>query len=256
MGGDYLLKFLPNIQTWTGQEKYRREVDVDIIENAIREKRQTLSEHESKEFLRTYGIPVTREREAGDQQQFLEAVKEIGFPLVVKGSSSQLTHKTERGLVHVDIRSEEEALAAYRDVMDEVGTDGAQVLVQEMVVGKRELVVGLIRDVQFGPCVMFGLGGIFTEVLKDISFRVAPIEKRDALDMMQEIKARKILEAVRGMPPADLHTLSDILIKVGRIGLEQAHVKEIDMNPVILSGSQPVAVDALVVLNSQAKKAT
>ena len=97
---------------------------------------------------------------------------------------------------------------------------------------------------------MFGLGGIFTEILKDISFRVAPIEKRDAMEMMKEIKARKILDSVRGMPAANLDKLSDILIKVGTIGLEEEAVKEIDINPVILSGSNPVAVDALVVLKS------
>jgi acetyl-CoA synthetase (ADP-forming) len=98
---------------------------------------------------------------------------------------------------------------------------------------------------------MFGLGGIFTEILKDISFRVAPLEKRDALGMMQEIRGHKILEAVRGMEAADLDTLSDILIKVGRIGLENETVKEIDINPVIISGNKPVAVDALVVLEEQ-----
>jgi len=119
-----------------------------------------------------------------------------------------------------------------------------------MVNGQRELVVGLTRDPQFGPCVMFGLGGIFTEILKDTAFRVAPLEKCDALDMMQEIKGRKILEAVRGMEPADLDALSQILINVGRIGIENDQIKEIDINPLILSGARPVAVDALVVLVS------
>jgi acetyl-CoA synthetase (ADP-forming) len=130
------------------------------------------------------------------------------------------------------------------------GQDKA-VLVQEMVKGPRELVVGLTRDPQFGPCVMFGLGGIFTEILKDISFRVAPLEKRDALEMMQEIKGHKILEAVRGMEAADLDMFSQILINVGQIGMEHEKVKEIDINPVIISGNKPVAVDALVVLESE-----
>ena len=109
--------------------------------------------------------------------------------------------------------------------------------------------VGLTRDPQFGPCVMFGLGGIFTEILKDVSFRVAPLEKRDAIDMMREIRGNKILDAVRGMDAADLDQLSDILINIGKIGLEQEHVKEIDINPLILTGSKSVAVDALVVLD-------
>jgi acyl-CoA synthetase (NDP forming) len=222
---------------------------VEIIRKALEEARTTLSEHESKELLRSYEIPVTREIEANDQKGLVEAIREIGFPLVIKACGPKLSHKTERGLVRVDIRSPEEATAAFEKIMNEVKDDDGSVLVQEMVKGQRELVIGLTRDPQFGPCVMFGLGGIFTEVLKDISFRVAPIETYDALEMMREIKARKILEAVRGMPPADLDQLADILIKVGNIGIEQEHIKEIDINPVILAGSQPVAVDALVVLN-------
>ena len=222
---------------------------MDILEKALKEGRKTLSEHESKELLRTYDIPVTREIEAADETQALAAIHEIGFPLVIKACAPDLSHKTERGLVRVDIRNEEEAISAFHEIMKEVKDDGATVLVQEMVKGPRELVVGLTRDSQFGPCVMFGLGGIFTEILRDVSFRVAPIEKRDALEMMQEIKARKILDAVRGMPAADLDRLAEILIKVGNIGLEEESIKEIDINPLILWDSQPVAVDALVVLN-------
>jgi acyl-CoA synthetase (NDP forming) len=222
---------------------------VDIIEKALGEGRKTLSEHESKELLRRYDIPVTREVEASDEKEALKAVNEIGFPLVIKACAPDLSHKTERGLVRVDIRNKDEAVSAIREILKEVKDDNATILIQEMVKGTRELVVGLVRDSQFGPCVMFGLGGIYTEILRDVSFRVAPIEKRDAMEMMQEIKARKILEAIRGMPAADLDRLSDILIKVGNIGLEHDSIKEIDINPLILSGSQPVAVDALVVLS-------
>lgn len=222
---------------------------MDIIDKAIKEGRNALSEHESKELLRRYDIPVTREIETADEKEILTAAKEIGYPLVMKACAPDLSHKTERGLVRVDIRNDEEAVSAFREMMAEVKDDGATVLVQEMVRGSRELVVGLTRDSQFGPCVMFGLGGIFTEILKDVSFRVAPIEKRDALEMMQEIKARKILGAIRGMPAADLDRLADILIKIGNIGLEEESIQEIDINPLILSDSQPIAVDALVVLN-------
>ena len=221
---------------------------MDVIENAIKEGRNALSERESKEVLRSYGIPVTRETEVRDREGVVKAAGDIGFPLVLKACGPELSHKTEGGLVRVDIRNEEEALAAFEDIMAAEGNDKGAVLVQEMVRGQRELVAGLTRDVQFGPCVMFGLGGIFTEILKDISFRVAPIEKRDAMEMMQEIKGRKILEEVRGMPSADLDQLADILIKVGSIGMEQDRIKEIDINPIILKGNQPVAVDALVIL--------
>ena len=226
------------------------EGSLDVIEKAIKEGRTTLSEHDSKAVLRAYDIPVNREIEVGDEKALLKAIRDLGFPVVLKGSSPDLSHKTEHGMVRVDIRNEREASAAFHEIMDKLKDEGGRVLVQEMVKGERELVVGLTYDDRFGPCVMFGLGGIFTEILKDISFRVAPIEKRDAMEMMQEIKARKILDSVRGMPAADLDKLSDILIRVGIIGLEQEAVKEIDINPVILAGSNPVAVDALVVLKS------
>ena len=221
---------------------------MDIIEKASAEGRTTLSEYESKILLKTYGIPVTKEILATDMDGLMEAAGKIGYPLVLKGSSSEIAHKTEKGLIKVDIRNKEEARAAFTEIMGAMDVDDGAVLVQEMVKGQRELVVGLTRDPQFGPCVMFGLGGIFTEILKDISFRVAPLEKRDALEMMQDIKGHKILEAVRGMEAADLDRLAEILIAVGNIGLEHEAIKEIDMNPVILSGSRPIVVDALVVL--------
>ena len=225
---------------------------MEIIEKALKEGRTTLSEYESKQVLASYEIPVTRELIVDNVQDLINATKEIGYPLVLKGCSSDIAHKTEKGLIKVDIRNEDEAKTAFEEIAANIGAEDA-ILVQEMVKGQRELVIGLTRDPQFGPCVMFGLGGIFTEILKDISFRVAPLEERDALEMMQDIKGHKILEAVRGMEAADLDVFSDILIKVGQIGLENKHIKEIDINPVIISGNQPVAVDALVVLDKNSE---
>jgi len=118
-----------------------------------------------------------------------------------------------------------------------------------MIKGNRELMVGLTRDEQFGPCVMFGLGGIFTEIMKDNTFRVAPIDKMDGLDMLHGIKGQNIIGAFRGMSAADTDALADILIKSGYIGLNHPYIKEIDINPLIISGNRPVAVDALIVLN-------
>jgi acetyl-CoA synthetase (ADP-forming) len=221
-----------------------------ILEKAVREGRKTLSEYESKEVLKSYGIPVTREILVHSREETIKAAHAIGYPLVLKGCSPQLAHKTEKGLVRVDLRSEEEAILAFDDLTARMEGNERDVLVQEMIKGSRELVVGMTRDPQFGPCVMFGLGGIFTEILKDIAFRVAPLEKRDALDMTQEIKAHKILGAVRGMPAADMDRLCDILVKVGEIGMENEWIQEIDINPLILSGAKPVAVDALIVLKA------
>ena len=223
---------------------------MEIIENALKEGRTALSEYEAKVLLSSYQIPVTREILAQTRDELISAAHEIGFPVVIKACSPEISHKTEKGLIRVDIRNEDEAIQAYDDIMAGMSGSKGALLVQELVKGKRELVIGLIRDPQFGPCVMFGLGGIFTEILKDVSFRLAPLEKRDAIEMMGEIKAHKILDAVRGMEPADRGILTEMLITVGRIGLENDAIKEIDMNPVIISGSRPVTADALVVLQS------
>jgi acetyl-CoA synthetase (ADP-forming) len=219
-----------------------------IVEKALREGRKTLSEFESKEFLKSYGIPATRERLVHTREECTKAAQAIGYPLVLKGCSPQLAHKTEKGLVRLDLRSDQELILAFDDLMSRLEGNEKNILVQELIKGTRELVAGMTRDPQFGPCVMFGLGGIFTEILKDIAFRVAPLEKRDAMDMTQEIKAHKILGAVRGMPAADMDLLCDILVRVGEIGLENESIQEIDINPLILSGAKPVAVDALIVL--------
>jgi acetyl-CoA synthetase (ADP-forming) len=225
-----------------------KESAIMIINNALQEGRKTLSEYESKQVLALYDIPVTREILLTDKTQVQKAAQEIGYPLVMKGCSAAVAHKTEKGLIHVDIRTIEEARKAFDEIMAGLkGFDGS-VLMQEMVNGKRELVIGLSRDDQFGPCVMFGLGGIFTEILRDISFRKASLNKNDALKMMREIKGHKILDAVRGMEAADTQLLSHILMNVGRIGLDIEQVQEIDLNPVILSGTKPIVVDALIVL--------
>ncbi len=222
---------------------------MNLLEKAWAQGRRQLSEHEAKEFLKGFGIPVTKEVLATDEDSLISASKEIGFPLVLKVDSPYIGHKSELGLVITDIRDQEELISAYKDMITRhTLRDGEMLLVQEMVKGKRELVMGLIVDPQFGPCVMFGLGGIFTEILEDVSFRVAPLTKADANEMLEEIRGRNILGRVRGMPEANREALVEILIKLGEIGLKHPKIKEIDLNPVILRGSEPVVVDALIVL--------
>jgi succinyl-CoA synthetase beta subunit len=225
-----------------------RDTAIRIIENALREGRHTLSEFESKQVLALYNIPVTRELLIESETDLEKAVADIGFPLVMKGCSAAIAHKTEKGLIHVDLRNAGEALEAYDAIMQGLDGHSGGVLIQEMIRGRRELVMGLTRDPQFGPCVMFGLGGIFTEILRDVTFRKAPLEKTDAVAMMHEIKGHRILDALRGMAAANTDTLADMLIRVGQIGLDIEHVEEIDLNPVIISGTKPVVVDALIVL--------
>jgi acetyl-CoA synthetase (ADP-forming) len=221
---------------------------MNVIDRALKEGRTTLSEYESKQLLAAYQIPVTSEELVDTPEDLLRTAHQIGYPVVIKGCAAQIVHKTEKGLIRVDVRNDAEATKAFEEIMVGMNGSGNTILVQEMVKGQRELVVGLNRDPQFGPCVMFGLGGIFTEILKDIAFRIAPLGKRDALEMMQDIKAKKILEPIRGMPAADKDLLADMLMIVGQIGLELEMIKEIDINPIIISAGKPVAVDALVIL--------
>jgi len=219
-----------------------------MIQKALTEGRTTLSEYEAKQLLAAYGIRVAREVPVYESADLISATREIGYPAVLKGCAAGIAHKTEKDLIRVDIRNDSEAATAFRDIIANMDTPGAFVLVQEMVKGKRELMVGMTRDAQFGPCVMFGLGGIFTEVLKDVSFRMAPLSPGDALDMMGQIRGYRILDAVRGMERVNRDELANILIQVGKIGLENEHIKEIDINPLIVRDGSPIAVDALVVL--------
>ncbi|OPY08201.1 MAG: succinyl-CoA synthetase subunit beta [Syntrophaceae bacterium PtaB.Bin095] len=226
-----------------------RESALHVIDQALREGRKTLSEYEAKQLLAAYRIPVTREILVRKRMEVRKAAMAVGYPLVMKGCSAEIAHKTERGLIRVDLRNDREALKAFDEIKSGMDGQEGDVLMQELIQGRRELVMGMTRDDQFGPCVMFGLGGIFTEILRDVAFRRAPLEKVDALALMDEIRGSGILDAVRGMNAADRGQLADMLIRVGRIGLDIDTVREIDLNPVILRGSEPVVVDALVILN-------
>lgn len=222
---------------------------MEILKKACSEGKRMLSEYDAKRVLSSYGIPVSREYLAETESEMLDAVARIGYPIVLKGCHADLAHKSEKGVVRTDLRNEAETKSAYADIRDAMAPKGdGSVLVQEMLGGKRELVAGLMRDPQFGPAVMFGIGGIFTEILNDVVFRIAPIERRDALEMMDEIRGHRILDAVRGMPPADREQVGDILIAVGRMGLDFPMIKEIDINPLIICDGKPVAVDAMIAL--------
>lgn len=221
---------------------------METITEALKAGQGALSEYQSKQLLSAYGIPVTRESLVQDKDAAIAAAKELGFPVALKACSPDVTHKTEKQLIALKLRDEKEVAEAFDDISGRAGDSLDGILVQEMISGSRELVVGLLRDEQFGPCAMLGLGGIFVEVLKQVTFRIAPLEERDALEMMDELPGKKILDAFRGEPPVDRDALAKILIAVGNIGMEHDAVKEIDINPLIISGDKPVAVDALVIL--------
>ena len=223
----------------------------NIIRGALKNRQHALSEFDSKLVVSGAGVSVTREVLARTREEALDAAKTIGFPVVMKGCGHTLTHKTEQGMVVVGVRNESEAARAYDELTGKgVAIDG--ILVQEMVAGDRELVIGLTRDPQFGPCVMFGLGGIFTELLHDVSFRVAPLTEEDAREMIEEIRTKGVLDEFRGSPAVDREVLVRALVGVGDLGARYSEIAEIDINPLIVSGSRPVAVDALVILKETA----
>jgi carbamoylphosphate synthase large subunit len=231
------------------------EIDA-IIGSALKQNRKTLSEWESTRLLLGFGIPMAKGILAQNWDEARKAAKEIGYPAVLKACSPEVSHKTEGGLVVADLHNEAELDTAFKRIRAATPVKDAAYLVQEMVKGKRELVVGMIRDPQFGPCVMFGLGGIFTEILGDVTFRPAPLSEADAAEMTREIKGHQILGAVRGMAAVDVGALIGCLITMGRIGMEREEIQAIDVNPLIIQdggqgrgqAGRPVAVDALVIL--------
>ncbi|MBS3885945.1 MAG: acetate--CoA ligase family protein [Dethiobacter sp.] len=218
-----------------------------IIAAAVARQQKTLTEYESKQLLAAYGIPVTGDRLALSEEAAVAAALAVGFPVVLKGSAADVAHKTEKGLVHLGLTSAEEVRLAYRAVRKEAGAE-IPVLVAEMLPRGRELLVGMTRFPAFGPCVMLGLGGVFAEALRDITFRAAPLGEAEAEEMLQDLRAKAIFEEFRGMPAVDRAALLKLLVTLGQLALLHPEIAEIDINPVMINGSQPVAVDALVVL--------
>lgn len=219
----------------------------NLIQDALAKGRKTLSEFDSKSFLALFGIPVSRDICVIDADEAVAAAAGLGYPIALKATGASLTHKTEVGGVVLNLKTPGEIESEGKRLLKIPGCEA--LIVSEMVGGARELVCGLTRDPHFGPAVMFGLGGILTEILKDTVFRIAPLTTGDARSMMSDIRAVKILDAFRGEGAVDREALARILITVGQIGLEYEEVAEIDMNPLkIRPNGQPVAVDALIVL--------
>ena len=191
---------------------------------------------------------MSREFLSNDLADAERSADRIGYPVALKVCAPSAQHKTEMGLVELGIKDADELKQAYHRLDPKARELDGGILIQEMVAGSRELVTGLIRDPLFGPCVMFGLGGIFTEALGDVSFRVAPLNEQDARSMSGEIQGSKILGGIRGMTPVQADEISRCLLKLGQIGLDHPAISEIDINPLIVRNGLPVAVDALVVL--------
>jgi acetate---CoA ligase (ADP-forming) len=221
----------------------------------------SLSEHQSKALLNLYGIPVTREMVATSAPDAVRFAEEIGLPVVLKVDSPDILHKSEANTMRVGVGSKEEIIRLYGELIENASKYNSKakingILVQEMIQGGSEVMIGMSQDPQFGPTIMFGLGGIFVEILKDISLRVAPLSAADAEQMVEEIKGYPILTGVRGKKRSDIKAIIDVLLKISRLAKDwEGTITEIDINPLIVleEGRGAKAVDALVVLKKSGK---
>jgi acyl-CoA synthetase (NDP forming) len=226
-----------------------REKIKEIIERVKREGRNYVMEHEAKQALSLWGIKTTRERLCKTSQEALKAAEEIGYPVVLKIASPEIIHKTDAGGVKVGIGSAEKLEEAFNEILGKVREkypnariDG--ILVQETVRGL-ELIIGCHTDPQFGPLLMFGLGGVFVEVLRDVSYRLPPIDEQTAREMVEDIKGYPLLKGVRGMEPVDFKAVIDTLVKVSSFIDEfKDDLKEMDLNPTFASKDRVVVADA------------
>jgi acetyltransferase len=226
----------------------------DEIKQILKGRMADVSEYAAKRVLAAYGIPVTREELAASRDEALAAAGRIGYPLAIKVQSPDLPHKTEARAVRLGIGSDAELVAAYDEVLRNAKAYKADaviegVLVQEMLKGGVEAILGVTNDPLFGPAVMFGLGGIFAEVLKDVAFRLAPVTPAVAREMIAEIKGYPVLAGARGKPPADVDALADAIVRLSALAVDlKDHVAELDINPLFVmeKGKGVKAADALI----------
>jgi len=224
-----------------------------VLELTVKEKRN-LTEAEAYELLSKYGIPVPKYSVASTEEEVLKVAKRLEFPLVMKIISLDIIHKTDIGGVILNIMNEQQVRESYKTIIDSVKKNKPEakingVLLYKQVPSGVEVIVGMIRDPQFGPTVMFGLGGIFTEILKDVTFRVCPVERTDIEEMLTEIEGIKMLQGYRGQPRRDVNAIIDIIMEISRLALDYPVVKEIDLNPIIVYEKGAVVVDAKILLN-------
>jgi acetyl-CoA synthetase (ADP-forming) len=224
-----------------------------IISQAKKEGRKALLEPEAKRICEEYGIPVTKFKVASNAKEASKNADEIGYPVVLKIVSPDIIHKSDAGGVIVNLKNPNEVSNAYKKILDNVKRYNAKariagVLVQEMAPQSTEVIVGAIKDPQFGPTIMFGLGGIFVEVLKDVNFRIAPLTENDAVEMIIQLKAYPLLKGFRNMPAADISALQQILCKVSHLVMENPEIKELDLNPIMAYQKGAKTVDARIIL--------
>ena len=225
----------------------------EILGKARQEKRTLLTEVESKDLLKAARIPVVETKLATSKTEAIELAKKMGFPVVMKIVSPDVVHKSDAGGVKLNIQNATQAGKAYSEILASVKKHYPKakivgLTVQKMAKQGIEVIIGMTKDAQFGPVIMFGLGGILVEVLKDVSFRIVPMTRRDAAEMISEIKGFPILKGYRGQDPADIPFLEDLIVKVSDFVDKNPEIKELDLNPVFAYKVGALAVDARVIL--------
>jgi acetyltransferase len=227
-----------------------------VFERARSEQRLQIGDAEAREVMEAIGIKVPRSTLASDADEAVRKAEEIGYPVVLKIASPDILHKSDIGGVRVGLQSAAEVRDAFDLIMYRAQrhAPGAAIWgcqVQQMVRGGREVIIGMSRDPQFGPLIMFGLGGIYVEALRDVVFRVAPIDALDAREMVQEIRSARLLQGVRGEPPADTEAIADALLRVSYLVTRFPEIVELDINPLVVyeAGRGAIGLDMRLVLS-------
>ncbi|TET40758.1 MAG: acetyl-CoA synthetase [Dehalococcoidia bacterium] len=229
-----------------------------VLDLARIEGRSVLTEIESKELLKQAEIPVVETRLAKSKTEAIRISKELGFPVVLKIASPDIVHKSDSGGVRLGVANATQVGKAYSEIMSSIKEKYPNAAIQGLAIQRMappgvEVIVGMSKDVQFGPVLMFGLGGILVEVLKDVSFRIVPITRRDAAEMIREIKGYPLLEGYRGQEPADISALEELMVKVSQFVEQNPEIKELDLNPIFAYRDRAIAVDARIILETPEK---
>ncbi|MCK4961587.1 MAG: acetate--CoA ligase family protein [Anaerolineales bacterium] len=233
-----------------------------IFKTALAEGRTFVLEHEAKDIMKEYGIPIPPYDTAATEDEAAKKAKVIGFPVVLKILSKDILHKSDAGGVKINLKDEAQVRAAYQEIMKNAKNYGKKegidvdlsrgVFISDFADMGTEVIVGVTLDPQFGHALMFGLGGIFVEVLKDVTFRLIPMTEIDAREMVSEIKAVKILDGVRGESPRDVDALVDVILKVSKMVEQNPEIIELDCNPTFVyeKGKGALVVDARIIIES------
>jgi acyl-CoA synthetase (NDP forming) len=224
----------------------------EVLKNKIETNQIVLTEFESKELLQEIGIPVPGQKLTISKKDTISAAEEIGYPIVMKLMAEDIIHKSDTGAVKLNLKSKEDVDKAYDELIEITSQMEKKISVQKMAEEPiTELIIGMTTDPQFGPALMFGIGGILVELLEDVSFRIAPITEYDAREMIHEIKGFPILDGYRGKPKADIDAIVETLLKISDIVVEHEEINEMDLNPIFIYEKGLICVDARIILKKE-----